>query len=229
MHVDVSGGHQRDGGQLADLAQLVQPHLVIEQTQQFDGQPAAAHEVRQHPARYLHELVVRRSARGRDDHQAVLQLPARDQLQRQNVGALGRRHPQLRDELAQVAVAFDRLREHDQRERRVGEPELAADDQGQLDALGSFVRADHARNRALVRDGQGRVAELLGALDELLGPAGTVQEGEGAHAAQLRVVGDRQSHGVHAKTPCRCQAGSSPVRRSMKIQRTPACSLSATQ
>ena len=49
MEVHVAGRHQRDRAGAADLAQPVQPHLVGQQAQQVDAEPAAANELVQQP------------------------------------------------------------------------------------------------------------------------------------------------------------------------------------
>jgi MFS superfamily sulfate permease-like transporter len=154
VHVDVADRHQRDRRQLARLAQLVQPHLVIELTQQFDAEPAVPGEVGEQPAREADQLHRCRAPHRRGDHHAVGQFVGGDVGQRQAVGALLRGAAQLGDELAEVAVALEVAGEHDQAEGaglgilRHLDGELAADqemevDMGQLpDSLPVFLLPD---------------------------------------------------------------------------------------
>ncbi len=127
----------------------------------------------------------------------------------QHVAALGRPHARQRDEFAQVAVTFAVLREQDQAKRgaksgaksgavlgtairtvtRMNQTKIRADDERQLFFLGLNMRAHDARNRALVGDGQSRVAELRRAQHQLFTVRCTVQEREVTEREKLRVVG----------------------------------------
>ena len=115
--------------------------------------------------------------------------------------------PQLRDELAEIAVAVKVAGEGGQHERSRGRArrdtpvdlELGADEQLELVLLRGYMRSDDAGHAALVGDGEGRVAELLRSFDELLGLAGAAEESEVGDAAQLCVGGD--VHDTTAATP----------------------------
>ena len=58
VHVDVPHRHQRNRGKLAGLAQLVEPHLVVQLPQQLHAEPAPASEVRQQPAREHDQVIM---------------------------------------------------------------------------------------------------------------------------------------------------------------------------
>ena len=137
----------------------------------------------------------------------------------QAVAALGGAHASISDQFRQVAVAFLVGGQQDQvqgRDAVLGvEPELAAQDQVQLVLFcrraaprqnrplggqrrvsgkrGGFfrflVRAHDAGQGAFVGDGQGRVAQFGGALDQFPGPGGAAQEGEVRQALQLGIAG----------------------------------------
>ncbi len=103
------------------------------------------------------------------------------------------------------------------------EAELAADDELEAALAGREMGAHGARDRALVGDGQCRITELGGTLDEFLGVRGAAQEAEVGEAVQLGVTHgpDPARAQTQPNTPCRNQPPG--VRRSRKIQtRTPA-------
>jgi len=50
--------------------------------------------------------------------------------------------------------------------------------------------ANHARDGALVGDGERAIAQLGGAMDQLFGPRGAAQEAVIGEAMQLGVAGD---------------------------------------
>jgi hypothetical protein len=107
--------------------------------------------------------------------------------------------PRLRDDLAEILVAADvDAEEHEL--QAIGEREFRSDDEVHLRVARSFVGAHDARDRALVGDGDGGIAELGRAVDELLGRGGSAQEAVIAEAVELRVSRD------HENTPCRYQA-----------------------
>ena len=69
------------------------------------------------------------------------------------------------------------------------EPELRADDQLQRMFPGRHVSANHARERALVGQGERVVTEGCGPGDECLWVRGTAQESEVGEAMELGVLG----------------------------------------
>ena len=69
----------------------------------------------------------------------------------------------------------------------VGEPEFGADEQFQLVFFGRNVRAHYPRKRAFVGDGERRVAQLGGTLDEFLRARSPAQKSEIADAMQLGI------------------------------------------
>jgi len=162
----------------------------------------------QQPARCGVHRVLRAVAIGHGDHHAVGQGFGVDGAQREVVGALERRAPQMRDELAQVAVTIEVAGQHDERERGVAlHPELAAHQQRQAVFFGSHVGPHHPRQGTFVHQRERAVAQRLGSLDQLFGVARAAQEGEVGDAAQLGVVGE-----LHAKCPCKYHAGVSSSR-----------------
>jgi hypothetical protein len=120
VEVHVAGGDQWDGAEAAQFAKPVEPHLVVQEPQQVDAEPAAAQEVVEQPAGDRGELRGFGHALRRREHHAVGQLRATDVGNIELVGSLLGRTPQLGDELAQVAVAVQIAGEHGQHERRSG-------------------------------------------------------------------------------------------------------------
>ena len=98
------------------------------------------------------------------------------------------------------------------------EAELVADDELEAMLAGRETRAHNARDGALVGDGQCRITEFGGTLDEFLGVRCAAQEAEVGEAVQLGVTHgpDSAEHAVQEPAS---------MRRSRKIQtRTrPAC------
>ena len=86
------------------------------------------------------------------------------------------------DELARAPGAEQVEREIDLR--------LGADERFELVLFRGYVRTHDAGQTALVRDGQGCVAEVFRARDELLELAGAAEEGDVGDAAQLCVGGN---------------------------------------
>jgi hypothetical protein len=73
---------------------------------------------------------------------------------------------------------------------RIGTPPtLGADDQVQTALGGLLVGVHHARQRALVGDGQRGVAQLARAIDQFLGRRGAGEEAEVAATVQFGVGG----------------------------------------
>ena len=77
--------------------------------------------------------------------------------------------------------------------RDVFDGELGADEGTQAGAAGGLVEARHAVEAVAVGQGEGAMAELGGAVRQVLRVRGALQEGEGAAAAQLDVVRSRVS------------------------------------
>ena len=136
--------------------------------------------------------------------------------------ALARTPARQRDPVRQVAVAPARLRQHHQARRSLSgvgqrgcasvgsrsvlsrqgfaalrrrQAHLRTHDQMQADTLGLGVRPHHTRQRTLVGEGQGRVAQRVGALHQLLRVRGAGEKAEIAAAMQLGVVGGH-GHGT---------------------------------
>ena len=127
------------------------------------------------------------------------------------VAALGGLAAGEGDELAEVAVAGARGgQQHDR--RAVGERDLGAVDQPEvarrriaLDRVAQRqVGARAARERALVGDGQRRVAERDRPLDQFLGVRGAAQEREVADAVQFGVGGLQFSYSGKRASTCFC-------------------------
>ena len=207
MHLHVAGGDQRHAGLGAGPAQPVQPHRVVEQAQQRDGEPAAAGVGVAQPARQVAQGGVGGAARRRGEQQAVVQLGGAQPAGAQPVAALGRGAPQPGDEAAQPPVAGQVAGQRDEGEaaghaavapalalRRL-DGELAADDQRQAVLLRRDVRPHDAGQAAFVGQGERRVAEGARPRDQFLGMAGTAQEAEVAQAVQLGVVGEHGTVG----------------------------------
>jgi hypothetical protein len=115
------------------------------------------------------------------------------------------------DELAQIAVAIQILGQHHQGERRFAgiawlDAELGA--QQQIRPLpGCHMGAHDARQGTFVGDGQGTVAQRLGALHQLLRAAGPPQKGEIGDAAQLGVRGKKVLHRASGVVPMQKPGG----------------------
>jgi len=98
--------------------------------------------------------------------------------------------PQLGNELAEVAVAIAISGKHDEGERGVAlHKELTSNEQTHSVFLSRLVRTHDACHRTFIGDGQGRVPQLLGALDQLLRATGATEEREAREAPKLGVVG----------------------------------------
>ena len=108
-------------------------------------------------------------------------------------------------ELAERFVAGERLREEDE-PQPAGEAKLRADEEADAGILGREVRAHDAGDGALVGDGERRVAELGGAVDELLRDP----RRRAGRCSWRRSAAPRSrapwSAAPHAKTPCRYHA-----------------------
>ena len=204
----VAGGHQRDGGGAADLAEPVQPHLVVEHANLFDTEPASSDEVVEQPTGHgLQLLGLGHALRRHHDH-AVDELGAGDVSDVEVIGALLGAASQLRDELAEVAVAEEVAGENRQGEGRRArrgrdspvDLELRADEKLEAVLLRGHVCTHDASHAAFVGDGKRRVAELLRALDQLLRLASAAQEGEVGDAAQLCVFGNGGHEGRFKRT-----------------------------
>jgi hypothetical protein len=118
-----------------------------------------------------------------------------DVLARKLVTTLHRLPPSARDQLRKIAVTRAVGREQDEL-RRVGERELAADDERQAGVLRREMRADDTRERALVGERERGIALACGALDQLLRVRRAAQEREIRQAVQLGVGRQqvRESH-----------------------------------
>ena len=114
------------------------------------------------------------------------------------ISALRRRAPRAADQATKRAVRRPVDREHDYLET-VGELELAADYELEPGRSRGAVGANHARDRAFVRQREPRVAELGGGGHELLRMRRAAQEREVAETMKLRVlhVGSSRSRRGH--------------------------------
>ncbi len=215
MHVHVAGRHQRHARVLARLHQRDKPQVVVELVEHFHRQPQVlsierlggqqvfmqrgdVHGTARRPVRHEKNLAVLQRS-----HVALVPAHAVFALGQLGVARGG-------DELAQVAPALGVV--GDDHEPEALEAELAAEQQPEIGvarkrrlvrmvALVFFqfgrqiaqadVRAHDAGHRAFVGNGQRRVAELVGALDHLLGRRGAALKAEVGQAVQLGVVGQR--------------------------------------
>ena len=123
------------------------------------------------------------------------------------VVALGCRAPRAGDELAQIAPALQVVRQHHHGKAKVrlragpdrhGSPirhrKLRPRQQLQAHALRLAVRAHHPRHRALVGDGQRRIAQLARPLHQFFRLRGATLEAETREAMQLGVGRRRGSN-----------------------------------
>ena len=115
------------------------------------------------------------------------------------------------DPLRQIAVAAPRGGQHHQPHRHAAhaglQPHLGADDQVQAAFAGLLVGVHHARQRALVGDGQRGVAQQGRAIDQFLGRRGAREKAEVAATVQFGVGGERghgdgDGDGPAGKTAC---------------------------
>ncbi len=195
VHPHVAAGYQRQRAARGDRAQPLQPGRVVERAGLLDADPAAPGPALPQPLRERVQRSVVGAALRHGQHEAAVERGGVGLVGAQRGAALARAGAaaQPADELAQVAVAVAVAGQRDQRVRRAvrigSDLELAADDQLQALRLGRLVGAHDAAERALVGQRQRAVAELAGALDELLGPARAVQERVRRQAAQLGIVG----------------------------------------
>jgi hypothetical protein len=116
----------------------------------------------------------------------------------------------------EVAVAPGRLDEEPQAIARLlgdgpvgpggapGDPHLGPDDAPQPRRGRRLVEAGNAVDAIAVGQGEGRVAQLGGARDEILGIRGRLQEREGAPAAQLDVILRTRAGGRHGRLFSSC-------------------------
>src|SRR6185312_1299527 len=90
------------------------------------------------------------------------------------------------DQPAQLSVAFPVDGERDELHAAL-EAEFRSDEQLQRPAACRYMGPHHSRDGAFIRDGERRITQLDGALDELLRMGGAAQEREVAEAMQLRI------------------------------------------
>ena len=193
MHVHIAHGHQGQRRQFRQGAQAVQPELIIQAAQLLHPDPAPACELPQRPAPQGQQLRVGGMAFRAQQHQTVGQCHTREIGLREMVGTFLRRAPQPGDEGAQVAVALQVLRQHDQHARRTVRsaglhPKLRSQQQMQAHGLCRHMGAHGPGQTALVGQGQCPVAQRVGALHQLVRMARATQEGEVRDAAQFRIV-----------------------------------------
>ena len=126
-----------------------------------------------------------RSAPGYPERQAGLEAVA-EIFEFGPVFALGGTPPQPGDEPGKLAVGATVGRQQDEFAASIVEFELGADDE--LDAVlsRSQVRLGQAGERTLVGDGDGRIAELRGPLDQLFRMRSAAQEAVVAQAVEFR-------------------------------------------
>ncbi len=213
VHQHVAGGDDAQAAQLRDALDHRTQRVVARAQQQLERDRGARAVVE--PGLEPHRLVEQRLEAlrgiGQQQREAARQAGEEgcvghvtfDIAGMREVLPLGRAAPRHGDPVRQVAVAATRLREH--HEARAGrQAHLRADDQarqrmrrrGGLAARAQAralafdleVRAHHAGERALVGEGQRRVAELPGALHQLAGVRRPAQEAEVAAAVQLGVA-----------------------------------------
>ena len=120
MHVHVAGGHQRHTGELRGAFELVLPQVVVQAVQQFQGDPEAVGEYAFQTRGVSAQGLERQQPRRHQQHLATFERREIAAVQGHVVLALGRLAARGRDELAQVAPALQVVRQHDQRELRVG-------------------------------------------------------------------------------------------------------------
>jgi len=183
-----------------DDAQARQPRV--------DGGVRLGVRAHDHPARGIaaHRagadgVLRHRTGRGQQQHQAIGQAgqvrqrgrAALDVAGAGVVAALLGAPARDGDPLRQVAVAAPRGGQHHQPHRDAADaglqPHLGADDQRQAALGGLLVGVHHARERALVGDGQRGVAQRGGARHQFLGRRGAGEEAEVAAAVQFGVGG----------------------------------------
>ena len=208
VHLHLAQRHDGQPGGLGGVDDRGAVQVVAGPMQQGQPYPGAAGKGARQPARLLRQAVGVGAVGGTQDGQAFGQVAqvgvARGRMGEvfggQPVLALGSPGAGQGDELRQIAVAFAGLRQQGQAQRRgVGrgaQLEGGADQQRQVAGLGLHVGADRARQRALVGDGQRRVAQFGGAGDQLFRMRGALQEGEVGLALQLGVAGQAGRNGL---------------------------------
>jgi hypothetical protein len=198
VHVDVAGGHLRQAGRVRERSAMREPRAIAGAGEELDGDPRPARKDGGYPARSGERGIIganrgrsRVCARfriGRHPKREKAGRERRDIVARQCVASFLRATPPAGDELRQVAVA--RAVGGEQHElRAVPERHLAADDERKTNALRGDVRADDARERAFVGEGEGRVTQRLRPLDELLRMRRAAQERKVREAMQFGVSG----------------------------------------
>jgi hypothetical protein len=120
--------------------------------------------------------------------------PRRELLPAQKGLALAAAGVPEREQTTQIPVARGALDQQQQRTRRGVrgrrlERDVGPHDRVQPRGLGGLKETRRAREAVAIGEGQGAVAEVGGAGDQVFGVGGGLQEGEGAAAAQLDVVG----------------------------------------
>ncbi len=201
VHVDIARGNLGQPARLRELRATCEPGAIAGTSEELDCDPRALRERGGDPMCGRERVGIGRVALARRD---LGRHPQREQARGERgdvvalerVGALLRLPPPARDELRQVAVARAIGREQHDLDA-VAERELAADHQWQAGVLGREMRADGARDRAFVGDGERRVTERLRALDQLFGMRRATQKRKVRKAVQLGVGGE---HGATIAT-----------------------------
>ncbi len=201
MHVNIAARHERQVQGPAETAQAVEATPILALAEHLRGDPESVGEALREPLPFAHRRRCVGIGAGNPQDEAVREQRLHiDAIER--VAALLRDAPASSDEAAQAAVALP-IRSERHETQAAGQAELCADDE--LDGAPLFLlaldlqeRADDAGDGTFVRDGDGRVAELAGTLDELFRMRGAFQERKVAEAMQLGIAGLRgggRNHG----------------------------------
>ena len=175
MHVNVARRHQRQAELPAELDEARKVFTIVGIGEQFHGNPRTTGEAVREPAGVRQKRGRREG--GGDEQREAARYAVRKIVLRQSILTLVRPAPRSRDELGEVAVALAVGGEEDQ---AVGgrQRDLGADDEAESAFLRRSMRAHHASERALVGDGERRVAERVRALHQLFRMRGAAQERE---------------------------------------------------
>ena len=208
VHDDVADRRHRQRVLPGDFLDSGAVGLVERAVQQVQADPGAAGKGRRHPRRLRVQAVDVGCVMGgigrQQDRQAIGQLRQVCQVGTLDwrCAEIGRHQPVSTffaagtgdgDQFGQVAVAFAVLGQQHQRQRRfairVRQVEMGADNQRQRRFFRFRVGTHHAGQRTLIGQRQRRIAEPDGALHQLFGVRGTLQESKIRQAKQLGVIG----------------------------------------
>ena len=193
MHVHVPGRRERQTGALAETPETREAPPIVATTEPFGRDPRTPGEMLRDPVRpgtrhagFL-RLVFRQPQR-----ETAVQI-ALEIGHRQPVAALVRGPASPGDEPGEPAVGGP-VRGQQHQAETLFQPQLGADDQREIAFPGRRVGTHHARQGALVGDGDGGVAELRGPQHQLLRVGGAAEKAE---------IGDRVQLGVTGLCSCR--------------------------